>query len=63
MIGSSLLKIFDSEESDLKAYFTDMAMKELSSEDGNVLTSILKEKVLGRGSDNLNMVSFLILNS
>ena len=41
-----------------------MAMKELDPAGlGRVSIEVLKEKILNHGSDNLNMVSFLILNT
>ena len=48
----------------MNEYFTNMAMAEFDPEEtGRVGVEVLKEKVLGQGSDNLNMVSFLILNT
>jgi hypothetical protein len=41
-----------------------MAMREFDeSGQGKVSVEVLKAKVLGKGSNNLNMVSFLILNT
>ena len=40
-----------------------MAMREFEEKEGKVLIEVVKEKVLGRGEDNLTMVAFLILNT
>ena len=49
MIGSSLEKLFDHEEPELRDYFTDIAMKELDLEgEGRVKIERLKDKVLNQ---------------
>jgi hypothetical protein len=63
MIGNSLQKLFDREEPELRDYFTGMAMREFEEREGRVMIEVLKQKVLGKGEDNLTMVSFLILNT
>ena len=64
MIGNSLHKLFDHDEDELKEYFTDMAMAQFDPEKtGKVPVDVMKEKVLGQTSGNMNMVSFLILNT
>ena len=64
MIGNSLQKLFDKEEGELREYFTEMAMMELASERaGKVSVERMKERILGKGSNNLTMVAFLILNT
>ena len=41
-----------------------MAMSEFDPDAvGRVSVEVMKEKVLTKGSDNMNMVSFLILNT
>ena len=64
MIGNSLRKLFDHDEAELNEYFTDKAMSELDAEStGQISVETMKEKILGKGSDNMNMVSFMILNT
>ncbi len=47
MIGNSLNKIFDSEQSELREYFTEMAMKDLDSDgSGAVDVQEIKNKCL-----------------
>ena len=47
MIGNSLNKIFDSEQSELREYFTEMAMKDLDSDgSGAVDVQEIKKKCL-----------------
>jgi hypothetical protein len=47
MIGNSLNKIFDSEQSELKDYFTEMAMKDLDGDgSGTVDVQEIKNKCL-----------------
>ncbi len=70
MIGNSLNKIFDSEQAELREYFTEMAMKELDGDgSGTVDVSEIKSKCLSVGQMNpengetMDLITFLLLNS
>ena len=52
MVGSSILKIFGQEETDLKDYFISIVMKELDPrQEGRVSVRVLKDRVLTKKSD------------
>lgn len=70
MIGNSLTKIFDSDQVELKEYFTNVAMRDLDADgSGTVDINEIKKKCLyvadkkGDGSENMDLVTFLLLNS
>ena len=70
MIGNSLNKIFDSEQAELREYFTEMAMKDLDGDgSGTVDVSEIKSKCLSVGQINpengesMDLITFLLLNS
>ncbi len=70
MIGNSLNKIFDSEQAELREYFTEMAMKDLDGDgSGTVDVSEIKSKCLSVGQMNpengetMDLITFLLLNS
>lgn len=47
MIGNSLMKIFDSDQVELKEYFTEMAMRDLDADNnGTVDIDEIKKKCL-----------------
>ncbi len=69
MIGSSLNKIFDSEQAQLKEYFTEVVMRDLDADgNGHVDVTEIKKKCLNVSKINneeekMDLVSFLLLNS
>lgn len=64
MVGSSLQKIFGQDEPELRKYFVGVVMRQLDTDkSGTIEVQQLKAYVLNKEIEDLDIVSYLMLNS
>ena len=64
MVGSSLNKIFGTDEPELRQYFVNMVMKVLDKDGSGIIQmKELKDHVFQSSIEDMDLVSYLMLNS